>query len=237
MGQAKEMTESNLKRAKLVKIVDKVRTSFEVQFNPETLKVSYANQIEKPKADKNAPAPTTQFVGKGTTKLTVQLWFDVTGELRDADRGVKDVRVLTGRVVDLMKATRRANAPANSSEAELFIPPQVEFQWGTFSFEGIAESIEESLEFWSPDGRPMRASIFISLSQQELAFKAPEGGAQAAPSAGTRQLTPAPAGSTLQGMAEARGMGDQWQSVAAANGIENPRNLTPGLLVDFGKAG
>ncbi len=241
------MTEANLQKAKLFKIIGSDTTSFDVQFNPETLKVSYSNQVQPPSNNetsegggrrnaprqnrRNAQAPTTQFVGKGTTKLSVQFWFDVTGELPDADKGIKDVRVLTGRVIDLMKPAPVQNASANSSEAELLRPPQVRFLWGSFQFEGIADSIEESLEFWSPEGRPLRANVSLSLSQQKIELPTADTGRVKA--TGTRQLTPAPAGSSLQGMAAARGVGDDWRSIARANGIEDPRNLTPGQLIDF----
>ena len=50
-----------------------------VQFNPETLKVSFANQIQTPSgAGDQSGTPARQFVGAGTTKLALQLWFDVT---------------------------------------------------------------------------------------------------------------------------------------------------------------
>ncbi len=49
---------------------------------------------------------------------------------------------------------------------------------------------------------------------------------------GASPLAQAAAGSTLQGMADAAGKGD-WQSIAAANGIENPRLLAPGTLLDL----
>ena len=34
-------------------------------------------------------------------------------------------------------------------------------------------------------------------------------------------------------MAASRGLGDNWQAIAAANGIENPRLLTPGQLINM----
>ena len=50
-----------------------------VQFNPESLKVSFANQLVQPAGagDQTGP-PARQFVGAGTTKLALTLWFDVT---------------------------------------------------------------------------------------------------------------------------------------------------------------
>src|SRR6185312_12385227 len=50
---------------------------------------------------------------------------------------------------------------------------------------------------------------------------------------GSAPLTPAPQGGSLQSMASAAGRPGDWQSIAAANGIENPRMLAPGQLVDM----
>src|SRR5437868_4314966 len=70
-----------------------------VQFNPETLKVSYANQIATPQGEaKPKENNSAQHVGAGTTKLTLQIWFDVTGEAPDANPQPADVRKLTNVV-------------------------------------------------------------------------------------------------------------------------------------------
>jgi hypothetical protein len=37
----------------------------------------------------------------------------------------------------------------------------------------------------------------------------------------------------VQGLADGQGKGNDWQSIAAANGIENPRMLQPGQLLDM----
>ncbi|HWA26477.1 MAG TPA: LysM domain-containing protein, partial [Lacunisphaera sp.] len=60
------------------------------------------------------------------------------------------------------------------------------------------------------------------------------GGAGATPAAaGTKPLTPAPAGASLQSLADQAGVGGDWQDIARANGIENPRLLLPGQLIDL----
>lgn len=201
-----------------------------VQFNPESLKVSFANQLQTPSGagDQKGP-PARQFVGAGTTKLSLTLWFDVTAELPDKDKKINDVRRLTQRVAYFITPVKKGDN---------FLPPAVRFVWGSFQFDGLMESLEESLEFFSDDGRPLRASMTLNLSQQkitEFAFaKMTAGGALSAP--GTRPLTQASAGSTLQGMAASQGKGGDWQSIAQANNIENPRRLQPGQLIDMNAA-
>src|ERR1043165_1835139 len=69
-----------------------------VQFNPETLKVTFANQVSQPGSagDQSAPA-AQQFVGAGSTKLALSLWFDVTAPVPGELPHVDDVRKLTQR--------------------------------------------------------------------------------------------------------------------------------------------
>ncbi|WP_163998215.1 LysM peptidoglycan-binding domain-containing protein [Pyxidicoccus caerfyrddinensis] len=233
-----------LAKAKLIQLDDKFKdpidekeTSVEVQFNPETLKVTYANQVQQPQGggDQRGTA-AQQFVGTGSTKLAVQLWFDVTGQPEGPGEpaGVDDVRKLTEKVTFFI-------TPKKKSETQ-YIPPAVRFQWGSFRFDGIMEGMEESLELFSEDGVPLRASVSFTLTQQKigtLRFEDPDkkpAGAKTTPSgkpAGTAPMTSAPSGSTMQGIAAGQGKGASWQAIASANGIENPRMLAPGQLVDL----
>lgn len=208
----------------------------EVQFNPETLKVSFANQVQTPQGKGNDKSNTssTQFVGRGTTKLAVQLWFDVTGVLSGqlAEDAKGDVRKLTHKVVHFITPKEQG-----AGKDKTYLPPKLRFLWGSFKFDGIVDSLEESLEFFSPEGRPLRASINLSVVQQEIQFQFGEAAGRGAgggrTGAGTQPLTPAPAGSTLQDLADRQGKGGSWQAIAEANSIENPRQLRPGQLVDM----
>jgi len=208
-----------------------------VQFNPESLKVAYSNQVEKPdKADdgkkkaKDQSGPAAQqFVGAGATKLSLQLWFDVTGELPQGKADETDVRRLTQDVVYFI-------TPAK--QGDQYMPPLVSFAWGTFQFDGIIDSLEETLEFFSPSGVPLRASVSLSMSQQRIqfSFRQPSPAAQAASGGappGTRPLTQASAGASLQGMAQNAGRGGDWRGIAEKNGVENPRLLRTGQMIDM----
>ena len=174
-----------------------------------------------------------QYVGKSTTKLSLTLWFDV-GSPQGSRRRVDDVRQLTKEVAFFIKAS-----PPKGKKLPLLIP-LVRFVWGSFIFDGVMESLEETLELFSPQGKPLRASLAVSFVGQgrEYPFHDKQGaaagsGAGGATTPGTAPLEHAAAGSTVQGIADAAGSGVSWQSIAAANGIENPRLLAPGTLLDL----
>jgi hypothetical protein len=206
-----------------------------VQFNPETLKVSLSNQVVPPENQKGESGgqavdqrgnAAIQYVGKGATKLSVQLWFDVTAETGE---GEKDVQELTKKVVYFITPKSPDNDPKK------LIPPGVRFAWGTFQFDGIMESMEESLEYFSAEGVPLRASVTINLSKQEINWvigksTSPMGGAA---SPGSSPLSQARDGDSLQMMAANSGKLDLWQAIAQANNIENPRLLWPGQRIDL----
>lgn len=209
-----------------------------VQFNPESMKVAFANQLVQPSgAGDQRGTPARQFVGAGTTKLTLQLWFDVNAPQPEGGP-VDDVRKLTQKVAYFITPKEPGQ------QAGQFVPPAVRFVWGSFQFDGLMDSLDESLEFFSPEGRPLRASVSISLSQQRItkfAFRdiPPAGGLGGAAAAGvpstpgTRPLAQAADGATVQSLAGAAGRGADWRAIAAANGIENPRLLEPGQLLDL----
>jgi hypothetical protein len=197
-----------------------------VQFNPESLKVAFANQIATPAgAGDQKGTPARQFVGAGTTKLTLQLWFDITAPMPSGEKQEDDVRKLTQKVAYFITPVQ---------EGKNYVPPSVRFIWGSFQFDGLMESLEESLEFFSPEGRPLRASMTLNLSQQKITeFTIKDVPASGAQTPGTRPLTEAPKDKSLPELADSQGKGDEWQSIAAANNIENPRMLEPGALLDM----
>lgn len=195
-----------------------------VQFNPESLKVTFANQIVQPQGgDQAAGNSGRQFVGAGTTKLALQLWFDVTAMEKDA---VDDVRRLTQDVVYFMTPQKSDQDPAKLA------PPGIRFQWGSFLFDGMVEALEETLEFFSPDGKPLRAAIALTLSQQKILVSTFEGDGKVPNRPGQTPLKSAKQGDSLQGMAGKDGKQD-WQGIAAANGIEDPLRMSPGQLVNL----
>jgi hypothetical protein len=191
-----------------------------VQFNPETLKVGYSNTMEG--GDQSGGA-AIQFVSKSSTKLSVELWFDASA-LADED----DVRRLTKKVNHFITPIPQGEGMA---------PPAVRFTWGSFLFEGVVDSMDETLELFSADGRPLRAKVSISITSQDIQFHEPPPPSSGGQVPGTTPQHQARQGDSLQqmlGRDRGRSTGAEgWQAVAAANGIDNPRRLEAGAFIDL----
>jgi uncharacterized membrane protein YgcG len=209
------MPEVDVQHARLIELKDDlsdVKPSgkvVEVQFNPESLKLSYANQIQTqangssnarpPTGNQSQGTPARQFVGTGTSKLAVQLWFDVSAAT-SAPFMVDDVRRLTGQVLYFMKPKPPA---AGARDAAQRTPPGIRFSWGDFLFDGIVESIEENVEFFASTGKALRASMTLNLIQQDILVPDfSQAGDGRIP--GTRPLWPAGGGQPLQQMNDAQ---------------------------------
>lgn len=205
------------------------RNQTEVQFNPASLRVTFSNQVQ---TDDQSTGSAMQYVGKGSSGLAVDLIFDVSGP--DATDN-QDVRKMTEKIAGFMKTTKEGEG-----EETRYKVMGLRFLWGTFRFDGILESMNETLELWSEDGRPLRAAVSISLKQPGIQFAfednpsatPPPAGGNGAP-AGTTPQTPAPQGANLQGMVAQAGLKADWKAVAALNGIENPRHLPTGSLINL----
>ncbi len=186
------------------------RSRVEVHFNPASLQYGVSNEIRG--TDDKKPK---QFVDKSSATLSMDLVFDTT------DSG-KDVRVATSRVAALMKP-----------DEEERVPPQVEFQWGAFRFTGMVESYKETLEFFSADGVPLRASVSLSMVSQEKVFEKKAAsdssgrdalGRETQDKAKTRDAPLSSGdGRGVAGLAARLGDAAAARLLAAANGIENPR--------------
>ena len=81
------------------------------------------------------------LTGDATARLAVELWCDGEDVLGTAQR----VAYFAGKG-----------------------PPAARFVWGEFRFDGHVEALEETLDFFAPDGRPLRARLALSLRGETL---------------------------------------------------------------------
>lgn len=201
-----------------------------VQFNPTSLKVSLASTLNE--NARSGQSRSAQFVDKSSSNLTVELVFDTTlqgPEVQDSETGEKrpewtessDVRVLTGKIADrFMKTTGTGN--------NLRSPSRCSFLWGAFQFNGIMESFDETLDFFSPTGIPLRSTVALKLSESRYQFRTRGANAAARDtpklsSTGNAGDGSGDGGSVNDANKEAKKKGKDWRNTALFNGIESPR--------------
>ena len=181
----------------------------DVQFNPASLQLTLSNQLDQDKSGKEKK----QYVKESTGKLSMDLIFDTT------DTGM-NVRFYTGEVAQLMQPVPESNKPKAKN-----VPSVVLFEWGAFAFQGIIENYKETIEFFSKDGVPLRASVNLTLAEQKKVFDLhqsdqPQGTAVFVP--------PDDAFNTASRAGDGRAAGP----IAAMNGLETLRFPSGPLLVD-----
>ena len=79
----------------------------------------------------------------------------------------KDVRLETSKIAVFMEPSSK-----NRSSKAKGTPTIILFEWGTISFEGFIDSYSETIDFFSAEGIPLRATLSLSLTQQERTFSA-----------------------------------------------------------------
>ena len=142
-----------------------------VHFNPNSLRVSLTNQFGED--------PPSQHAKATTAKLDVELMFDTTesgADVRAATEALRGLAVATG-TAPKAGAKPPAKGGAGQKDEANYSLPQIVFHWGTTSFEGVIESLTETLDYWSSDGIPLRAAITLSMKGSALKT---EGSKQAA---------------------------------------------------------
>jgi hypothetical protein len=185
-----------------------------VHFNPAALQLTVANKLGPSKSkDKKGGR---QVVSEASAKLALELVFDTTGSL-------ENVCDTTVKVAQLMGDKGK---PA----------PQVTFSWGAFRFTGIVDSYKETLEFFSADGIPLRATVSLGMTREEAVFeRGPQGRKAAGWSGGASEpaeVRPPPGRSTTDTATQA-GAPAAGRALAAQNGEESMRfPLSPSLVVD-----
>src|SRR5579884_35621 len=226
--------------------------SLVVHFNPQTLRLHYQTLgAVGTQTSGHAVAQLCQTLQRTgpTSTLAIELLFDTstTGE---------DVRNTTYQIVEMItppKKDKNGNPDV----------PWVRFHWGTFVFLGTVQSMDETIDLFSADGKPLRSTVTFTMAQVEppapesdggglggagasagLGFSAGlsagiglsaglSAGVSVGAAVGTTPLTLAQAGDSLQSLAARAGIGASWKAVAAANGIDNPRLLDAGAVIDL----
>lgn len=181
----------------------KAGTAMPVQFNPASLEYTISNEFD----DRSGNAGARQVVKKSTSKLTMTLVFDTT------DTGTS-VHELTDRIAAFLPR------PVNGNKAAA---PKIEFGWGAYKFQGVAEQFKETIDFFSPSGVPLRSSIALTLSGQEVEFQSSKNPQAAVDQAPPADPVSAPPGNSPSDLSSALGDPRAARAIADANGADSLR--------------
>lgn len=140
-----------------------MENAIDVQFNPVTLKINLSNTLKA--SEQSGSSSAAQFVEKSSSSLSLELIFDTTRKEEDAnyEQG-SDVRNLTGEI-----ATQFIQPEKSGSDMKA--PKRCLFQWGAFEFIGMIESYDETLDYFSPGGTPLRAKLALKLKEDRFQFR------------------------------------------------------------------
>jgi len=184
------------------------KTAIAVHFNPVSLQISINNTLE----DKGKGKDKKQYISKTAATLAMDLVFDTT------HKG-SDVRLETQKIARFMEPGKE---PGDQK-----IPTIVLFEWGTFKFQGLIQSYGETIDFFSSDGVPLRASIKLTMARQEEVFEpSPE-----PPSDSSVQVSGG-AGISATAVASIGGSLDAGRAIATANGQDSLRFSSGAFTLD-----
>jgi len=219
--------EETLAKAKLIPIINDQpsqdeSTHITVQFNPASLKLNISNNVQADTAGGNS-GNSAQYVDRSSSTLTIQLLFDTSV----AQEGVEvnsDVRVLTNRIVSTFLVPQQ-NPQGQAPQA----PARCRFQWGSFVYVGMLSSYGETLDFFAPEGIPLRSTLALSFKEDRYEFRQ-DASVRAQRNDALPSFAAVPTNATASQINQAAGQDEtQWRETALHNGIENPRGGNSGV--------
>ena len=195
--------------------------TIECLFNPKDYTVTKTNNW-KAEAKQGSTAAKPSYTGGNPWEMTLQLLFDST--LLKPKMTVKQV---TQTLFDAMDATcgEGAGSPGKKNTKR---PPKITFNYGWFTFEGVAKNLSVQYTLFTQLGEPIRADVKLALMQWE---PAPKKGGQNPTTLGEGGLGAHVVrdGDSLASIAhQAYGDPTQWRTIAHANGIDDPLRLRSG---------
>lgn len=145
-------------KGKILSDAKQKNNKLEVHFNPDSLDITFTGNVQKGKKKQPAQVSATE----ATAKLSMELIFDTTL------KGI-DVRTETIMLVRMLDPSQKIPLWKKKAKKKQ-IPSIVIFQWGTIWFEGYIDSYKEKIDFFSAEGVPLRATVNLSMTQQQRGF-------------------------------------------------------------------
>ena len=225
------MSGTTLQKAQLIPVDPNTKqaqlaNAITVHFNPETLKLSYTVTVKADTGSKNSSDQASQQNSSSSAKLAVDLVFDTTDLFEDQQDQADVVKTITSKIVAAFVAPP---SPDGTSQGKPIPANPCLFLWGTFQFVGLVDSYNETLEFFSASGVPLRSAVSLSLTQARY-------NVSNIPQRVPGQAQALPPGSPIGPALSSAGIDPtEWRGTALANGLETPRlSTSTNINVDLG---
>lgn len=200
-----------------------------VQYNPSTLAFEKPVQLAEI-AIPGLDSPLKQFVRGGTETATVELFFDTTEHGTGAR--ATSVTTLTDAFYGLVKIDPQTHASPVCSFiwGEKFPGDRLPERYGNqrrTEFSCLVTSVKQDFKLFSPEGTPLRAVLTVKLEEYVPMQRQIERlNLQSSDHTRTHVLKHGESLALVswQYLHDAR----DWRHVAGANGIDDPRRVTPG---------
>lgn len=209
----------------------------DVAFNPTEYTLNKAAQLAEI-AIPGLDSPMLQYVHGQTETLNMELFFDSTDE-GGTGEDAKSVTELTDPFYQLIRIDPATRAL-----------PVILFTWGgdafpggrsyqtlgpsRHGFKGVLESVRQRFTMFSSLGKPLRATIAISMKEYKtLAELVAEQSAESSDRPAAQVLEE---GQALTDVTDGQGNSDAWRGMADANGIDDPEAVEPGTVLETGGA-
>lgn len=233
------MTKMTFQKLDLTKKVQKANLEaqttggvFEVQYNPTEYSLSTGNQFAEI-AIPGLDSPVLQFVRGNSETMTLELFFDTT----DSGTGPEATSVTekTDAFYRFIKIDPETHAPSvyRLTWGKNFPNTSATYESGAIHvFDCVVESVERKFTLFNRDGVPLRATITLSLRQYKtLEEQLTEMNRR---SADHTRVHVVRQGETLPQIAYAAYEDPaQWRVIADHNNILNPRQLSPGMVLEL----
>lgn len=211
----------------------------EASFNPAQLAFSWkgawqrtSSAIQAKSTSKSGAAGSTAFRGSEPQTLSVSLFFDTY-----APYGLESAGGILGALTAIALPSTTSVMTLTDEVMNLALlvpglhrPPLCQISWGaTALLLGVLTSATRTYTLFLADGTPVRATMDCTFMEAENSQKELE-------SSDVAKVHVIRPGDTLMAIAaEHFGSGSRWRLIAEANGIEDPRSLTPGRTLAIPK--
>lgn len=203
-------------------LMTETKKKIPLQFNPDEISFSKGNTWNDA-ASAGSNAPSLEFSSGGSVEFTITATFDST------DSG-KPVTSVTDQLYELTLTD--PSIKGTKEDRNMARPPWVQFHWGSLrSFKAVVTDFGLTFTYFASDGTPLRAEVSLTLRQFEDEGRLPPQN----PTSGTpapHRLWTVGSGEFLDTIADqVYGSPGGWRRIAAANGIDDPLDLSPGRIL------